>query len=305
MAEVNVLPIYPTFREMLFEDKGLIEDALRVYEPKISEFTFTNLFVWRESHQIQLSRLRNNILVKRWNPGFEKFFLLPPIGNEKLEDVVETMQSLADNKSLLPIYGLDRQHVTSLKETDFTVKEIRDSWDYVYLVKDLVDLPGEKYYVKRKNIEKCVTEYKPEYESLTKERVADCLELQTNWCNLKNCSANPGLESENKAIRELFLHFDDLNVFGGIVMVQGSVKAFIIGERLNNNTAVIHFEKANHNIDGLYQVINQRFCLNALQDFKYVNREQDLGIPGLRQAKMSYHPNFFIEKYLVTPVEGV
>jgi len=168
------------------------------------------------------------------------------------------------------------------------------------LTRNLIDLPGEKYYVKRKNIQRCLRDYKPEYKPITNGIIEQCIKLQTDWCNLRNCASIPELEAENRAIRELFIHFNNLNVFGGVILIDGNVEAFAIGEKLNNDTAVIHFEKANFKISGLYQVINQWFCSNALQDFKYVNREQDLGIPGLRQAKMSYHPAFYIEKYLAS-----
>ena len=124
--------------------------------------------------------------------------------------------------------------------------------------------------------------------------------METNWCNLRNCEADPSLEAEHKAIKELFNRFTDLNALGGAILINNNVEAFTIGEKLNSNSAVIHFEKANPEVPGLYQVINQQFCSQEFRQFKYVNREQDLGILGLRQAKMSYHPTFFIEKFLAT-----
>lgn len=276
MTVANILPAYLDFRGMRFEDKSVLENAFRVYEPKISEYTFTNLFAWRESHQVLLSQIGETILIKRWNPELKEFFLLPPIGSNGIVDVVDQMLLIAD-EDFFPFYGLNRMQAESLeKEEGFKVKEIRDSWDYVYSSKNLINLPGEKYYVKRKNIEKYMTEYKLEYRPLTEESIEKCLRLQTNWCDLRNCTAIPGLESEHKATKEALFHFSDLNIFGGIVLVKGNVEAFTIGERLNSNTAVIHFEKANPNIAGLYQVINQQFCYNALQGFEYVNREQDL-----------------------------
>jgi hypothetical protein len=110
----------------------------------------------------------------------------------------------------------------------------------------------------------------------------------------------PSLEAENKAIKTIFDKYPQLAVFGGAVYVDGKLEAFTLAESLNNDTAVIHFEKANPQITGLYQLINQWLCQNTLRTFTYVNREQDLGIPGLRKAKLSYHPHHMIEKYSVT-----
>ena len=196
------------------------------------------------------------------------------------------------------LFGLTPMQAESLRELGFKITAMRENWDYVYLTEDLSNLPGERYYTKRKNINKCLSEYRLEYKPLTEEIVEQCLQLQTEWCNLRRCDVTPGLEAENRAVRVTFEHFSDLNIFGGSILIDGQVESFTIGEMLNRETAVVHFEKANPTITGLYQVINQWFAQKQLQDYKYVNREQDLGVSGLRRAKMSYHPQFFIEKYL-------
>jgi hypothetical protein len=235
-----------------------------------------------------------------WDSSVNQFFLLPPIGTKSVVSLAKEMLLMTDEMDFPPLYGLDRLQAESLKNEGFTIQNKREYWDYLYAMRDLRDLPGSKYYTKRKNIQKCLATYKPTYKPIIDEIVNQCLQLQTKWCDLKTCDTIPGLEAENRAIKETFLHFRDWMVFGGAVLVDGFVEAFAIGERLNKDTAVIHFEKANPNIPGLYQVINQWFCTQALQDFQYVNREQDLGVPGLRRAKLSYHPTAFVEKYLAT-----
>ncbi len=291
---------HPEFRELRIEDKSRLDAAFKRYNPQISEYTFTNLFVWRETSPVLLSHLGNAILVKRWNPASNQFFLLPPIETKSIVSLVKEILIKTGERDFPPLYGLDRLQAESLKREGFTIREMRDYWDYLYAVRDLRDLPGSKYYTKRKNIKNCLAAYNPTYTPITEEIVDQCLQLQTKWCDLRSCDTIPGLEAEHRAIKETFLHFSDWTVFGGAVLVDGAVEAFTLGERLNEDTAVIHFEKANPNIPGLYQVINQWFCTQALQDFQYVNREQDLGVPGLRRAKLSYHPTAFIEKYMVT-----
>jgi hypothetical protein len=124
--------------------------------------------------------------------------------------------------------------------------------------------------------------------------------MHASWCNLRQCDIVPGLAAENYAVRETFLHYNKLNVMGGAILIEDRIEAFTIAEQLNENTAVVHFEKANPDITGLYQVINQWFCAKTLSRYTNVNREQDLGVPGLRRAKMSYHPVDFVKKYKVT-----
>jgi len=296
----DLFPSYPEFRELRLEDKSRLDDAFKLYDPQISEYTFTNLFVWRETSHVLISHLENAILVKRWNPASNQFFLLPPIGTNSVVSLVKEMLLMTGERDFPPLYGLDRLQAESLKREGFNIREMRDYWDYLYAVRDLSDLSGSKYYAKRKNIKNCFATYNPTYQPVTEEIVNQCLQLQTKWCDLRSCDTIPGLEAEHRAIKETFLHFSDWTVFGGAVLVEGAVEAFTLGERLNKDTAVIHFEKANSNIPGVYQVINQWFCTQALQDFQYVNREQDLGVPGLRRAKLSYHPTAFIEKYVAT-----
>jgi hypothetical protein len=296
----DLFPSYPEFRELRLEDKSRLDDAFKRYDPQISEYTFTNLFVWRETFHVLLSHLENAILVKRWNPASNQFFLLPPIGTNSVVSLVKEMLLMTGERDFPPLYGVDRLQAESLKSEDFNIREMRDNWDYLYAVQDLSDLPGSKYYAKRKNIKNCLATYNPTYKPITEEIVNQCLQLQTKWCDLRSCDTIPGLEAEHRAIKETFLHFSDWTVFGGAVLVDGAVEAFTLGEWLNKDAAVIHFEKANPNIPGLYQVINQWFCTQTLQDFQYVNREQDLGVPGLRRAKLSYHPTTFIEKYVAT-----
>ena len=295
---MNIFPSYPRFREIDLKDKKVLNEAFRAYKPQISEYTFTNLYVWRESNKVCLSQFRDYILVKRKNLASDIFFLLPSIGNTKMVYVIEEILAIFGREKFPPVYGLNRMQAESLEKKGFTITEMRDNWDYVYLTENLINLPGERYYAKRKNIKKCLSDYKLEYEPITQEIIDQCLQLQTKWCNLKNCDVIPGLGAENRAIKETFEHFNDLNIFGGAILINGNVESFTIGEILNEETAVIHFEKANPDINGLYQVINKWFAQKTLRNYKYINREQDLGVSGLRRAKMSYYPAFFVEKYL-------
>jgi hypothetical protein len=119
------------------------------------------------------------------------------------------------------------------------------------------------------------------------------------WCAARNCGVDPGLCDEYRAIRQLLEHYEQLDVTGAAVRVDGAVQAFSMGEALSPDTAVIHVEKAMPDIEGLYQVMNQWFCRDQLGGFDYVNREQDLGVPGLRKAKLSYHPHHMVKKFRV------
>lgn len=293
------LPTFPDFRPIHLEDKALLLRHLEASQPQISEYTFTNLYVYRKSDQTLLSKQNGILLVKVLKSPDSREVMLPPLGADNL---VQTVTDLAGGTGkqgrLPPIYGVSKDHAEALAKIGFSVRFDRDNSDYVYLVKDLIELPGTRFHSKRQAIKRCLSEYRCEYVPITPDVAELCLQLQEEWCNLVDCNEFEGLREEDQAIKETFLHYDRLNVFGAAVGVDGKMQAFTIGERLNKDTAVVHFEKANPKIRGLYQVINQWFCKNALAEFTYVNREQDLGEPGIRRAKEGYHPHHMIEKYI-------
>lgn len=299
MNGTNDLPEFPEFRKLEFEDKALLEALFKEMQPQISELTFTNLYVWNGAEPVQLSRYDKTILMQRRKIPEGKNVLLPPLTKEPIPILLEELRKAAvGSRFEILLYGIDS--IAGELSGRYRVEPDRDNWDYVYLSSDLADLPGDKYHSKRNFITRCLAEHKCEYVNLDASVVNDCLQLQTEWCNLRQCGSIPSLEAENKAIKAIFEKYAQLAVFGGAVYVDGKLEAFTLAESLNSDTAVTHFEKANPQITGLYQLINQLFCQNKLRAFTYVNREQDLGIPGLRKAKLSYHPHHMVEKYIST-----
>jgi len=293
------IPTFPKFRPIELEDKALLLGYLEATQPQISEYTFTNLYVWRKSDRTLLSRRGDVLLVKVLKCPDEREVLLPPLGSKELRATVpELIEDMRKEEKLPPVYGVSKNQAEALAKIGFSAKLDRDNSDYVYLVKDLIELPGTKFHSKRQAIKRCLSEHKCEYVPITPDIVELCLQLQEEWCNLANCNESQGLREEDQAIKETFLHYDHLSAFGAAVSADGGIQAFTVGEKLSNDTAVIHFEKANPKIRGLYQLINQWFCKNALASYKYVNREQDLGEPGIRRAKEGYHPHHMVEKYV-------
>ena len=292
-------PEFPEFRGLALEDKPLFDSLLKESEPEISELTFTNLFVWNASEPVQISEINENLLIKRTRLSDNEIYLLPPIGNQPLSDVLRELEKYETELKRLGLqylYGLTPQRIQELQTTAIAFEPDRDDWDYVYLTRDLSELPGDKYHPKRNFIARCLSKYQCRYASIGPREIEDCLQLETKWCNLRNCSEVRGLEAENTAIKTAFERFSQLNAFGGAIYVDDELQAFTLAEQLSKETAVIHFEKANPEIEGLYQLINQWFCQKALGSFKFVNREQDLGVPGLRKAKESYYPHHMVEK---------
>ncbi len=292
---LHTVPTYPEFRNLRLSDRPLLVSQLKKFPPQISELTFTSLFSYRISDRTKISQIDNTILVKIFPETANEEVFFPPIGATDIASVINAVDS---SNSDCAFCGLNRGQAESLERIGFNIEPDQNNWDYVYLVNDLSELKGPKYHSKRREIKQCLATHKCEYSPITRELVDRCLQLQEEWCNAMNCEESQSLRDENLAVRETFLNFAESGVFGGVVIVEGRLEAFTMGEQLNADTALVLFEKANPRIRGLYQVVNQWFCQNALKKYEFANRGQDVGDLGLRRAKQSYRPHHMVEKYV-------
>lgn len=295
------VPEFPLSKDLSLEDKPILDLAFQKFPPSISEFTFTNLFIWRHAYQIKISRLKNFLCLFAEN-GEHPFFF-PPIGEGDVLECYRTLLQLMKEKGVFVKIARVPEEVASRfdwKSEGFVVGFDRDQSDYVYLSEDLIHLQGRKYHRKRNHIKQFKGKYVHQYLPLTSELISDCLRLESNWCDLRQCEVMPGLRNESIATKEAFAHFEALGVKGGVIVINGKVEAFTLGEPLNSDTVAIHIEKANPAFEGLYPTINQAFLENHWSGYTYVNREQDLGEEGLRKAKESYFPHHMINKHTIT-----
>jgi hypothetical protein len=263
-------------------DKKLFDKYFLKYPPKASEFTFTNLFSWRFKYDYKYAFMDEHLLIKVTK-------LLQPVGKEPW-GVIERL--LKENPDLE--FEMVEEKI-ALKIPGVTIEEKREMFDYVYSIDDLRKLEGTKYAAKR-NFVNQFAKYNPEVCILDEETVHSFFSLQEKWCNLQKCEDNKELAAEDMAVREAISHFKGFNLFGLCIKINGNVEGFAIGERLNNNTFVEHFEKANTSFRGIYQYLLHEFVKMIPEQFQYLNREQDLGIEGIRKSKLSYHPVRMIKK---------
>jgi hypothetical protein len=290
------------FKPIEVGHKDLFKTFLASDRPQASELTFTNLFMWRHHYRPLWSQKDDCLLIILRPEGIPPFGL-PPIGPG---DRGKALDALCENlKPLTPEVRICRagedfvaRHVDQER---FDVFLDRDNSDYVYQAKDLIRLSGRKYHRKKNHLNRFSKNYRFEYRSLDVDLVKAVLDMQEKWCQIRECHLEPGLLSEDYALREALSYFEELDYEGGAIEIAGKIEAFSLGELLNPDTAVIHIEKANPEIPDLYVAINQHFCQNAWHQMTYINREQDLGIEGLRRSKESYHPHHMVKKYTLLP----
>ncbi|MBA4416550.1 MAG: hypothetical protein C0392_01370 [Syntrophus sp. (in: bacteria)] len=299
---MSMLPRFPAFKSIGPEDRDVFCRALYQYQPETSEMTFTNLFIWRSHYRFKWSLYKDWILILCNDAPGEAYGMMPIGPPGRGDAVMMFLEWLHREKGVVTpsVERADKRLVLELEETrGLTIEPARDQFDYVYLRDDLVQLGGNKYRSKRNHINKITRNYSFTYEPLEERHLGACLELQLKWCQARRCEDDLSLLSEWGAIREILSNYSLLDLKGGVVMVDGNVEAFTLGELLNDQTAVIHIEKANPEIAEFYTVVNQQCAEKCWGDVQYINREQDLGVPGLREAKLSYNPHHMVEKYRI------
>ena len=290
------------FKPLEIEHKDLFRRYLAEDPPQISELTFTNLFIWQHCyHPVWLEH--DGCLLIILQPEKSAPFGMQPVGTGDKRKALDALCSeLKDISDEVRICRVSEDFVNRHLDPDQYFYQLdRNNSDYVYRSDDLIELSGRRYHSKKNHLNTFMRNYKYEYLKLDKELVGHFLDMQEQWCRIRECLQTPDLLMEDYAVKTALTYFDELDYEGAAIRIGSRIEAFSLGEKLNPDTAVIHIEKANPDIPGLYSVINNLFARNAWSRLEFINREQDLGVEGLRKAKESYYPHHMVNKYTVFP----
>ena len=287
------------FKDITLEDKEVITSITMNSERKNCDLSFSNLCSWRFMYGTQFA-IVDGFLVIKFHMN-EKLAYMMPVGEG---DLKKTLENLIEDAKIegLPflMYGICnnmKEEIENIMPGQFEFSSNRDYADYVYLRTDLAELKGKKYQSKRNHVNKFYKTYTDyEYVPITADRISECLRLEEEWCRANNCGQQNELGNERKSLTYALNHFDELGLTGGILYANGKIAAFTFGMPINKETFGVHVEKADTQIEGAYTVINQEFARHIPEHFIYLNREEDLGLEGLRKAKLSYQPAILLEK---------
>ena len=298
----------PYFKEITIEDREILNPYFDLVDYEACEYNFNTLYMWQHAYKTAYY-VGDNFAVLVGEYDGEVFSILPLAKKEDLPKVIDfVLDYFKEIEEKLYFRGITEEVVDYLKEQygdRFEYAAERDIFDYVYDGEILRTLKGRKNSKKRNHINYFLSEYEGrfEYRLLGKADFDDCRQLLDDWTVNKeeNNNIEEGVDDERLGIEKLFAHYDEvcdrLKIAG--IYIDGKLEAFTMGELLNKNMALIHIEKANPEIRGLYPYINQQFLVHEFPEVEFVNREEDMGIEGLRKAKLSYHPCKLVEKYTV------
>ncbi len=263
-----------------------------------SDYSFLNLWAWAEDYGLQWAWEADLVWIKQTRP---EVLYWAPVGPWNLIDWQNRIERLADSHAIfirVPQKLVEIWRAAAGYEAEVT--EERGHWDYLYSVSDLIELRGNRYHKKKNLLNQFLKKYEFTYLSFEAGLIDQALGMQEDWCTWRDCESSEVLSAENKAIARILNDWQQfIGVHGGAIMINGAMAAYTVAERLTPDSIVIHFEKGDTQYKGVYQAINQMFLANSARQYTLVNREQDLNDPGMRKAKLSYHPVDFISKYRV------
>lgn len=258
------------------------------------ENSFVNLLVWQCAYSNMMAVSDGQMFIKSGKKGEESFRL--PIGG----DVMEGIEKLKDYCGEYPEFWIQQgekldKSIDFLKK-NYDIKPERDAFDYIYLQSDLAELKGKKYHSKRNHISAFSKKYEWTYEDITQDNIEKVRECAEEWYKQNADKEDFYLLCEKRGIDTILNNMDRLSVNGGVLLVEGRVVAFTLGSPTNSEIFDVHIEKALKDYSEGYTVINREFA-RRLSKYKYINREDDMGLEGLRKAKLSYKPTILLEKF--------
>lgn len=285
----------PTFEPISLEKQDDYLKYLEACPQKASDYSFVNLWGWAEEYGLEWAFTENMVWIRQTRPDV---LYWAPVGAWTDADWDTCPCVTTGGNRFIRVPEVLKDIWQNLCAGRLDITESRDHWDYLYDVKELTELRGNRFHKKKNLLRQFMKKYDYLYHSMTPDCVEAALDMQQEWFSWRDEESQQTLSAENRAISRVLTSWDALHgVFGGVIEVEGAQAAYTVAERLSEDTLVIHFEKGHTPFKGVYQAINQMFLGADASAYAYVNREQDLGDPGLRKAKESYNPVGYLKKY--------
>ena len=286
------------FRPVRLEDKAAIEHFTRPSGICNCDLAFANMYCWEGTYRSAWCVEEGFLLIRFYIDGSHHIGYMQPLGEGDFTHLIPRLE--ADARAAgqpLRISGLTPEGAAAVRRAhpEFGIWRNRDYEDYVYRADDLRNLTGRRYQPKRNHINRFEAAYDYRYEELTPALAPECMRLEREW-RAGHDSHAAELTAEQRAMQRAFNHFGELELRGGALFVREKLVAFTIGSAINDEAFCIHVEKADTRYDGAFTMINRLFAQHLPPHYTLIDREEDLGLEGLRQSKLSYHPLFLQPK---------
>ena len=290
-----------TFHQLSLSDRETMQAVTLPSGRRNCNYNFANLVGWQFLFGTEVCVLGNAVVLRYTFDGRRAYMVCT---SEALS--LELIKALLnDSNGDLTLIGLEDSQVEKLStlnsKLSTNIEPVRNQYDYIYRRTDLVTLHGKHLDAKRNHIRRFRAEHPDfEYRPLTPELFDECRRLTEIWQEEKsqheheNGNENETIDAEHQVMETIFSSWDALGMMGGSIFVDGRMVAFTYGAAVTTDTFDVCVEKADRHVEGAFAIINQQFAEHLPEQYIYLNREEDMGIPGLRQAKLSYHPEILL-----------
>ena len=290
------------FKTLTLRDKVWVDELVMKENSPNADYNFANMYVWDTSYRQLIARVGDRVLSQLYYDGSPAFIF--PVGSGPLRPAIEAIREYA-RLNCLPIIirGLTEKHMEMLQNEYpccFEYQEDVNYADYIYLAEKLATYSGKKLHAKRNHCNRFEAEHNWEFLPLTRELIPECMIMLDEWNEENADRLEKSIRYERNAMNRAFAAFEPLGLEGGVLMSEGKVLGFTIGQMTSPDTLVVHFEKAYPDIQGAYPMVCREFAKQSMQrhpGLVYINREDDMGLESLRLSKMSYRPEFKLRKF--------
>lgn len=306
--------MYMFDNKISIDNRAVLEEYLNGYEYRTSGLSFSAQYMWRDINKFSWDIVGDYMCISgvshlELEDGIELPFMFPPLTRTGKYDSEALRETIMKSREHFEKQGqpfslrLVPGHMTEMiKEAcpEMEFIDDRPNYDYIYLTQSLIDLKGKSYHGKKNHLNYFKKNFQYEYIELTSDMADEAMMFIEEFNSAKEIPDNELelLKMEEVAMRDVFENLEKAGYSAGAIRIDGKIEALAVGGRLGKDTVTEHIEKANVKYRGLYQAINNEFCKNIAADAQYINREEDMGIPNLRKAKLSYKPVELLEKYI-------
>jgi len=292
-----------SFKNVTLCDKPWVDEIVRNENSRSADYNFGNIYIWDRYYSQLICRFGGRMLTKLRYEGSPAFVF--PIGSGPLRPAVEALREFADSRGYpLVIRGITAEHREQLEAEfpgRFRFEPETKYYDYIYRAEKLATYAGKSMHGKKNHCNRFEAEHDWRFVPLTRERIPGCLDMIVVWNEENRDRLDPSIRYEHDALIRAFAAFEKLGLEGGVLYADDRIVGFSLGEMASSDTFDVHFEKAEIDMNGAYPMVCReltRMLVEKHPALQYINREDDMGLDSLRQSKLSYKPEYLLEKYI-------
>ena len=299
-----------SFKTVTLCDKGWVDEIVRAENSRSADYNFGNIYIWDKYYRQLICRFEGRMLTKLRYEGRPAFVF--PIGAGPLRPAIEALRDFADSRGYpLVIRGITSEHRAALEAEfpgRFSFEPETRNFDYLYRAEKLATYAGKALHGKKNHCNRFEAENDWRFVPLTRELIPGCLDMLVEWNEENRERLDPSISYEHDALIRAFAAYERLGLEGGVLYANGKIVGFTLGEMASEDTFDVHFEKAEGTINGAYPMVCReltRMLMAKYPRLAYINREDDMGLESLRQSKLSYKPEYLLEKYIARVKENL